>query len=246
MDESWPKKDGWPVDNAGLDSAPMGLDSAPMGLDSAPMGLDSAPMGMGLDSASMGLDSAPMDMSGETSTQSESGLKTALLQMIRRGLKEGILQPAEIRRIMNGEFNGGGNDAVADIKASPGRYLGKIKSYSNAKGYGFMLCTSEGEFQGKDIYIHKNVFSEIWPIPSPNRPDDIYEFEIRKNKDGKPQASRPVRKGPPVNDYGGGGGYGGPPAMDYGMPFGGGPFGGGRGRGGRGRGGRGRGGRGRW
>lgn len=214
MEDNWTDKmEGWPNSDIGGTSTPLVEDI---------------------------IDSTPMTSSNPAPTARSSELRTTLLQMVRLGLREGILHPNEIRKVINGEVSEAGTSDDPELKASPGRYLGKIKSYSAAKGYGFMVCTSEGEYKNKDIYIHKNVFEEIWPVPSQSRPHDVYEFDIHKNKDGKPQASRPVRMGPPVvaeSFYGPG--YG-PPGGGYGAPPGAYPPYGSPPRGGR------RGGRGRW
>jgi len=158
--------------------------------------------------------SFPGGQGGNDESQPQT-MKMALLRTIEQALKEGVINSSDLNALLEeptGE-NGGG---LENYKPPEGRYLGLIKSFSHQKGYGFMVCTSEGEWKDVDIYIHKTVFDQIWPPPNPQVEHDVFEFTIHTNKEGKPQASNPSRPRVPGSRRPG-------PPRGYGPPA---PFGG--------------------
>eukprot|EP00929_Paragymnodinium_shiwhaense_P005161 TRINITY_DN10674_c0_g1_i4.p1 TRINITY_DN10674_c0_g1~~TRINITY_DN10674_c0_g1_i4.p1 ORF type:complete len:455 (-),score=80.44 TRINITY_DN10674_c0_g1_i4:256-1620(-) len=62
-------------------------------------------------------------------------------------------------------------------------YVGRLKSYSNSNGFGFLSCPAMDEnFGGSDIFIHKNHMPHPWRIGQP------CEFAITLNQRSQPQA----------------------------------------------------------
>jgi len=113
----------------------------------------------------------------------------------------------------------------------PGRYQGRIKTFNSKHGFGFIDCPPAYDQWKRDVFIHKRQVGDL------HVGDDI-TFEIKTNKDGRPQA-REVRRmdGSMPGPY-----PGGDSSDDEGDRRGGG--GGGGGKGGKGGGGRRRGGKG--
>jgi len=99
----------------------------------------------------------------------------------------------------NNNFNGygGGNrnrtgsGAPASKKRKMGdgdsgeRYRGTLKGYSSRDAYGFLEHAALKERYGADVYIHKNVYEQVFP---PLQVGEPVEFSIHLNSKNKPQA----------------------------------------------------------
>lgn len=61
------------------------------------------------------------------------------------------------------------------------RYIGTLKSFSTAKGYGFFACP---DFQGRDVYLDKSLLPQHgrWEL------GQTVEFSVNLNNRGQPQA----------------------------------------------------------
>jgi len=61
-------------------------------------------------------------------------------------------------------------------------YVGKLKTYNNKNGYGFLECKQSKKDWGGDVFIHKNNIPVPWNIGQP------VEFAVNCNNRGQPQA----------------------------------------------------------
>jgi len=61
-------------------------------------------------------------------------------------------------------------------------YVGRLKSYNNQNGFGFIDCKQSKEAWGVDVFIHKNFVPQPWNIGQP------IEFAVTLNGRGQPQA----------------------------------------------------------
>jgi len=62
-------------------------------------------------------------------------------------------------------------------------YVGRLKSFNNRTGYGFIECAQSYKNYGADVFIHKNSMMNPWHIGQP------VEFAVICNGRGKPQAT---------------------------------------------------------
>lgn len=65
------------------------------------------------------------------------------------------------------------------------RYRGTLKGYSSRDAYGFLEHGELKERYGADVYIHKNVYEQVFP---PLQVGEPVEFSIHLNSKNKPQA----------------------------------------------------------
>eukprot|EP00397_Hematodinium_sp_SG-2012_P004859 GEMP01004874.1.p1 GENE.GEMP01004874.1~~GEMP01004874.1.p1 ORF type:complete len:351 (+),score=55.48 GEMP01004874.1:174-1226(+) len=68
------------------------------------------------------------------------------------------------------------------------RYTGKIKSFNDAKGFGFVDCEKARASFGRDVFIHKNQVDSLGGLQMGTE----VQFEIELNKNGQPQARNVV------------------------------------------------------
>jgi len=61
-------------------------------------------------------------------------------------------------------------------------YVGRLKSFNNRTGYGFLECAQSKTDWGSDVFIHKNFVQNPWHIGQP------VEFAVQLNSRGQPQA----------------------------------------------------------
>eukprot|EP00929_Paragymnodinium_shiwhaense_P105882 TRINITY_DN70944_c0_g1_i1.p1 TRINITY_DN70944_c0_g1~~TRINITY_DN70944_c0_g1_i1.p1 ORF type:complete len:444 (+),score=87.13 TRINITY_DN70944_c0_g1_i1:52-1383(+) len=61
-------------------------------------------------------------------------------------------------------------------------YVGRLKSFSNSAGFGFIACHQSMEQYGTDVFIHKNFITKPWNVGRP------VEFAVQVNQRGQPQA----------------------------------------------------------
>lgn len=74
---------------------------------------------------------------------------------------------------------------VVEAPRRPRRYIGTLKSYSRAQGYGFITCNALHQAHSRDVYLDKGQMTEGgWRI------GQVIEFEIVQNAKGQPQARR--------------------------------------------------------
>eukprot|EP00429_Kryptoperidinium_foliaceum_P064354 CAMPEP_0176064774 /NCGR_PEP_ID=MMETSP0120_2-20121206/32311_1 /TAXON_ID=160619 /ORGANISM="Kryptoperidinium foliaceum, Strain CCMP 1326" /LENGTH=558 /DNA_ID=CAMNT_0017398355 /DNA_START=34 /DNA_END=1710 /DNA_ORIENTATION=+ len=62
-------------------------------------------------------------------------------------------------------------------------YVGRLKSFNNRTGYGFLECAQSKTDWGADVFIHKKYVLNPWHIGQP------IEFAVTLNSRGQPQAS---------------------------------------------------------
>jgi len=61
-------------------------------------------------------------------------------------------------------------------------YVGRLKSFNNQKGFGFLSCKQSKADWGVDVFIHKNFVPQPWHIGQP------VEYAVTLNGRGQPQA----------------------------------------------------------
>lgn len=134
--------------------------------------------------------------------------------------------------MMPGAMGGMGMPAMAGaMGAASGRFQGRIKSFNQQKGFGFIECPEAHQVYGRDVFLHKAQIAEF-------EIGRLVTFSVEMNKNQMPQARDLVEADP----LGFGGAFGVP---NMGMSTGGGKGGynntkgSGKGGKGRGRGGRG-------
>mmetsp|Transcript_35292 Transcript_35292/g.75191 ORF Transcript_35292/g.75191 Transcript_35292/m.75191 type:complete len:634 (-) Transcript_35292:312-2213(-) len=66
------------------------------------------------------------------------------------------------------------------------RYTGRVKSFSEQKGFGFIDCSETLAKFGRDVFVHKN---QIWEAPLVYLGSEV-TFEVDLNENGQPQARK--------------------------------------------------------
>mmetsp|Transcript_24038 Transcript_24038/g.66854 ORF Transcript_24038/g.66854 Transcript_24038/m.66854 type:complete len:501 (-) Transcript_24038:108-1610(-) len=61
-------------------------------------------------------------------------------------------------------------------------YFGRLKSFSNTNGYGFIECSEAFQDWGSDVFVHKNL------VPCPWHIGRMVEFAVTVSSRGQPQA----------------------------------------------------------
>eukprot|EP00929_Paragymnodinium_shiwhaense_P065243 TRINITY_DN32726_c0_g2_i1.p1 TRINITY_DN32726_c0_g2~~TRINITY_DN32726_c0_g2_i1.p1 ORF type:complete len:428 (-),score=89.81 TRINITY_DN32726_c0_g2_i1:53-1336(-) len=85
--------------------------------------------------------------------------------------------PPMHRRLLRGTFY----DPLAGVLSQ--YYVGRLKSYRNASGFGFIECKQSHDTFGTDVFVHKKEMSQPWRI------GQVCEFAINVNARGQAQAT---------------------------------------------------------
>eukprot|EP00406_Dinophysis_acuminata_P072416 CAMPEP_0179242230 /NCGR_PEP_ID=MMETSP0797-20121207/16909_1 /TAXON_ID=47934 /ORGANISM="Dinophysis acuminata, Strain DAEP01" /LENGTH=172 /DNA_ID=CAMNT_0020949657 /DNA_START=29 /DNA_END=544 /DNA_ORIENTATION=- len=81
-----------------------------------------------------------------------------------------------------------------DVHDEGYKFLGVLKEYNEAKGFGMIACEESHKMYGKDIYVYKDVLARTDAAVG-----DSFRFGIHVNQRGQPQASLPIYKVDPYD-----------------------------------------------
>jgi len=78
------------------------------------------------------------------------------------------------------------------------QYNGRIKSYNEGKGFGFIESEKAKQQFGRDVFIHKKQIDALVGLPTGSE----IQFEVELNKNGHPQARNVVTKTKRMSEFG--------------------------------------------